>query len=268
MVAWQQRTPKARLMQLLSLASVATFANYAFFTRWQGGSTFGPRYLTDLMPTAALLLLYVIPRDIRTATFAHRASIALLALSIAASVAIQVVGANGEPKTNWSGVPIDLTDAPGRIWNWNDNQIERDARATIALHRANPTFPASYAADFDGRIESLKLSSNGTPGADASIEATLLNTGRSPWYNYETGLFFGQVHLRIRFLDRSGALALERFVFITSSPKAGETTNAIGNFELPASPGTYRMTCDLDVFQDARIGSRHVGARTLIVTVR
>jgi hypothetical protein len=266
-VALRQRTPQARLMQLLSLASLATFANYAFFSRWQGGSTFGPRYLTDLIPTAALLLVYVIPRDIRTATLARRAGMAMLALTIAASVGIQVAGANGEPKTNWSGVPIDISAAPERIWTWNDCQIERDARATIALHVANPTFPASYPAGFDGRIERLATPS-GAPSAVVPIDATLRNTGRSPWFNYETGLFYGQLHLRIRFFDSSGALALERFAFITSSPQGGETTRAIGNIDLPSSPGTYETTFDLDVFQDARVGSRHVGARTVLVTVR
>jgi hypothetical protein len=267
-VAWRQRSSQARLMQLLSLASLATFANYAFFTRWQGGSTFGPRYLTDLIPTAALLLAYVIPSDIRTATVARRLSTAVLALAIAASVGVQFVGANGEPKTNWSGVPLDLTAAPERVWAWRDSQIERDTRATIDLQRANPTFPNSYAAGFDGRIESLNLPSSGDAGAVVPIEAMLLNTGRSPWYDYKSGLFFGQLHLRIRFFDASGALALERFVYIVNSPRSGEATSTIGTIDLPQSPGTYRIMCDIDVFQDARIGSRHVGVRSLIMTIR
>jgi hypothetical protein len=260
----------ARLLRYLTLASIATFVNYVFFIRWEGGGTFGPRYLTDCAPTIGLLFLYAIPADVRRFALRERAVVACAGLLAFASIFVQFVGANGEPKTNWSGVPRDVSIFTERVWDWHDTQIGRDARATRYLFTANPTFPTDYANGFNGKLDTaIAFSDAGTAAApsvrggstsQASVRVT--NTGSVRWYGYQTGIYYGQVRVRVRTFDATGAEVHEEYLYVHGSPNAGESTVADGTLANPSAPGRYRVIADLDAFQDARIGSRHVGAQT------
>ena len=269
-VVMRLRTPEARLIQFGCIASLGTFANYMFFQRWEGGSTFGPRYLTDITPVAGLLVLYAFPFNVGENGFAKNALTTLGLATIVFSIAVQFVGANGEPKTNWSGVPDDASLVTARIWDWHDTQIERDAQATAFLFTANPTAPAAYATGFDGTIYTIDATNglSGTAGGFASYRVTLRNTGSSRWFGYESGLYYGQTRVRVRFFDNAGSLAREGDIFIASMTYPNEETIAAGAVALPTAPGTYTAIFDIDVNQDARIGSRHVGARSERIEVR
>lgn len=258
-VAADAKTPQARLMQSCCIASVATFVNYVFFQRWEGGSTFGPRYLTDIMPIAGLMLLSSFSSRLKTGGVFRNVAAATAIATIVISVCVQTAGANGEPKTNWSGIPDDSSLDTARIWRWRDSQIERDARATALLWGHNPTFPQAYATGFDGRIVHLTPLA-GSAGAAVPLDATLLNVGASRWYGYDTGIYYGRVQIRVRFFDATGALAFESAAQIAGDPTTGESAAAIGTLALPPRPGNYRTVVDIDAYQDARIGSRHIGA--------
>jgi len=126
--AARSATRNGLLLALFGAASLALIINYAFFSRWMGGSSYGDRYLTDVAGVGALLLLYVWPKRI--------ASVAAFSLLFAYCVAVQFVGANGEVAGRWSEVPYKLDAHPERIWALHDTQIERDALAT--LHKFIP----------------------------------------------------------------------------------------------------------------------------------
>jgi hypothetical protein len=124
----------------------------------------------------------------------------------------------------------------------------------------------------------LGIASAETPGTNAAlpvfhrgvpipIVVALANTGSVPWYGYDTGLYYGQTRVRVRYFTHAGAFAFEDGLFIEGSPKSHDHGRAIGALSAPDLPAHYRAVFDIDVFQDARIGSRHVGARTLDVTV-
>ncbi len=273
--ATRTRTPAARLLTYLAAAAALAIVNYAFFLPWDGGAAYGPRYLTDIVAVAALLLVYAVsqldaPRSRRTVTAA------IIALTIGYSVSVQAVGANGEPKSNWSGVPFDESVHTERVWQWTDTQIERDALTVYRLWEPNPTFAAGYAPAFDGRIIAIG-SGNGVldlhrpflvrPGASLPFSALVENDGESRWFGYDTGFYYGQARVRVRFLDSAGTVVLERYLSIPGSPKKGQRARAIGALPFPSQPGNYAALFDIDCFQNARIGSRHVGAVSLPVFV-
>jgi hypothetical protein len=272
--AFVQASPIAHLLRYLTIATIATFANYIFFANWHGGSNFGPRYLTDLMPTLGLLVAYAWPA-LRLRAPARRAALGALIVTIAFAVAVQAAGAYAEPITNWSGTPLDLTRHTERIWQWHDSQIERDALATYHLWAPNPTFRTSYADGYDGTIGAISLGDSilgnapvhVAPGETVSLRAELTNTGTSLWYGYDTGMYFGQTHVRVRFIDAAGAIASERSLYVAgeTSPNMHAIASAI--VSAPSTAGRYKAVFDIDVLQDARIGSRHVGARSLTFDV-
>jgi hypothetical protein len=275
--ASRQTSGEARMLQYLTLASVATFANYAFFQRWEGGATFGPRYLTELMPTAALLAAFVFPRRLPRLN-ARRVCVTVAVLVLLWwSVGVQLVGANGDPKTNWSGIPLDISDHPERVWDWSDSQIVRDARATYHLVVPNPTFRTAYALGFGGTIDSV--SGDGfsfdtsarnavSPGAMMSLSALVTNLGSSRWYGYASGLYFGQAHVRVRVVDGAGNVVLERYLYFRDDAVTGTVSRAAGIVDAPRRPGRYQAEFDIDVNQNARIGSRRVGMRSATFRVK
>lgn len=120
--AWRARTPQGRLLVALAAASFVLLVQYSFFARWWGGTSFGPRYLTDTACVLALLLAYAIP--VRPAA---RVAFGVL---LAASIAIQFVGANGEEFGRWSALPVSIDVQPARVWSLADTPIARDAVAT------------------------------------------------------------------------------------------------------------------------------------------
>ena len=257
--AFRSDSPEAYLLRYCCIASLATFANYAFYRSWDGGAAFGPRFLTDLMPTAGLLLAFALPRDLPELR-ARKVFTGFAIVAIVVSCLVQLAGANGEPKTDWSGIPFDVSTHPERIWHWRDDQIQRDALATYYLWTPNPTFGPSYAPGFDGSIGAIDA-------AGDALEAEVQNNGTSPWFGYTTGLYFGQARVRVRYFDRSGALAREAYLFIDGSPRPGERSIAIGPRALPAKAGAYRAVFDIDAFQDPRVGAQHAGARAITVVV-
>ncbi len=124
---------RGTLLALLGIAGLLLAVSYAFYTQWWGGSSFGPRFLTDLDAVVVLLLAPVVTsllarrRERRTA---RRIALAGIAVAAVWGVGVQFAGANGEADGKWSGTPSDVDTHLGRIWDFSDTQIARDAGAT------------------------------------------------------------------------------------------------------------------------------------------
>ncbi len=152
--ATRAKTDDARLMLLLAGACVALCALCACFTSWWGGWCYGPRYLTDAMPVAALLLLYVIPASPR-AFLRHGAGAWIggfaFFLALTASIAVQIVGANsGTEGGRWNAVPRSIDSDPARIWDGTDLQIAWNARAMWRALFVTPAAVPRQARDDTG----------------------------------------------------------------------------------------------------------------------
>jgi hypothetical protein len=90
------------------------------YSVWWGGQCFGPRYWTDVVPLFAIVFAFGLDWMLSKS----RALVVIAAMSIAVSIAIQVVGAFCYPSTwNSQPRPVDLNHE--RLWDWRDTELLR-----------------------------------------------------------------------------------------------------------------------------------------------
>lgn len=108
-----------RLGWLLA-ASAVLFVEYACYSVWWGGFTFGPRYMMDVLvpltPAAALGVEAVLRQSW---------SRWLAAGALAWSVVVSATGAFMYPNDQWNTSPESVDTHHGRLWDWRDPQIVR-----------------------------------------------------------------------------------------------------------------------------------------------
>jgi hypothetical protein len=125
------RGPHTLHREIYSICLVATVAQMLLIARsrlWYGGFCYGPRLLTDVMPCLAILLLPALCRveNSRMWKFAFAASLIW-------SVLVQGIGAFCYPNGHWDALPQPVDARHERLWDWQDNQIWRTARAGPVL---------------------------------------------------------------------------------------------------------------------------------------
>ncbi len=108
----------------LAIALAAIFSGHARFWGWWGGWCYGPRYLTDILPFLAFLLVPVWAR-IRTSSRLR----VVFALSVLAALWVQVVGAYYYHRGLWENWPVNVDRDTSRLWDWSDTEITRNWRA-------------------------------------------------------------------------------------------------------------------------------------------
>jgi hypothetical protein len=109
----------------MSAAGMLVFLLYGFIATWWGGWGFGPRYMTDLLPFFALWLARA-PLPRRGAPIAAVAFAAALLWSLW----VQELGVRSYP-CGWDPFPINVDQAPIRLWSWHDTEIAR-CRAALS----------------------------------------------------------------------------------------------------------------------------------------
>ncbi len=102
------------------LIVVAMLIAVSLIPAWWAGHSFGPRYMTDLVP----FLVYFTAFNLRMpSAFIGRArtvwtsSIALLAC---VSVIVHAQGALRSAPLAWNAVPNNIDQNPARLWDWSD----------------------------------------------------------------------------------------------------------------------------------------------------
>jgi hypothetical protein len=108
------------LIAWLLLALVPYFLLLSKYAVWWGGHCFGPRYWTDVMPLFAVLLAL----GLEWAVTRSRGAVALLLLSIAPAIGVQIIGAYCFP-SSWNLVPVDVDTHHERLWDWRDSELSR-----------------------------------------------------------------------------------------------------------------------------------------------
>ncbi len=108
----------------ISAGMLLHFLMFAKLERWWAGWSYGPRYLTDLMPLLAFFLVPLIAaadtrRWLRTA----------LTLTFVWAFFVHAVGAYCYPNGEWNSKPTNIDYQPARLWDWHDPQILRTLRA-------------------------------------------------------------------------------------------------------------------------------------------
>jgi hypothetical protein len=105
-----------------------------------GGSSYGPRYMTDVLP---FLVYLAIPAVI--AIFgegwrvvpARRVAAGVACVLLGWSVVVNASGAVLRSAYCWSATPVQVDDRPSRIWDWSDPQFFRpvaDLRDGMSVH--------------------------------------------------------------------------------------------------------------------------------------
>lgn len=95
-----------------------------------GGSAYGPRLMTDVLPYVVFLAIPVLDavfdreRWSSSGPLVKVASLGLVAL-IAWSVLVNAVGATVRSAYCWSATPVIVDRRPSRIWQWSDPQFLR-----------------------------------------------------------------------------------------------------------------------------------------------
>ncbi|MGV0025841.1 hypothetical protein [Phormidesmis priestleyi] len=245
-----------KLLTYLGLSSLVLFIQYCFFKIWTGGFTYGPRFLTDVLPIACFAINYTIAPQVQLIAQQKRKLLTkgtvLFLITTFFSIFVQLVGAFG--LSAWDSVPLSSGRTPGswRWWEIRDSQIERQARSLIS-QVTKPGNKPEYAQGLRGTILQLRddrkrplVSPISTSsGSTLLLKAKLKNTGTSPWLGYQSGAKKGEVTVRIRFFDRNNQLVSSSQLYVSGRPLPNQTANALGDVTFPVQPGEYKMIFDL-----------------------
>jgi hypothetical protein len=246
----------------LTFAAFALVIQYCFFATWTGGNgSYGPRYMTDVLPVAAYLTTYATAHWFEAPTHTTqkkrilRSSVCggfLTCLVVATS--IQAIGAFG--RTSWGTIPIPLNLE--RTWDWQDTQVRRHWNNLYFKWVPPIKDKQKYREAFNGQIQKitdqrqqlLPASLVVRSARQMILKANLINIGRVQWYGYQTGMQRGSAIVRARFLSEAGEeieTASKGRLYVSGMPKAGESTTAVGAIAFPKEPGTYQLVFDLAI---------------------
>jgi hypothetical protein len=108
---------------------------YSAFVCWWGGYSYGPRFLTGMLPVLFIFLgLYIKDAHMKIKQKAKVFIIFIFSILLVWSIFVQFVGAFYYPNGDWDGSPnVDMY--PEKCWYWNDTQIMRSFNAGIISPR-------------------------------------------------------------------------------------------------------------------------------------
>lgn len=241
--------PDELLQTGLSIAAGVIFFQYCFYFAW-GIGPYGARLTLDIIVVACYLLAYTLS-DLVTTLQVRRTWKGVLLVSLFLSftlfsTAVQAVGAFGSG--SWRSIPISESL---RLREWRDNEIARNANS-LYFKIFNPIEDSeAYLKGLAGTIHMVKTMETGQPLSSPFIvqpskslilEAQLTNMGTSQWFGYETGIHEGATRIAVQFIDSTGqqVKGLRNFLFVSGTPKTGETTTALGNIIFPSDEGKYK----------------------------
>ncbi len=91
------------------------------FPHWWGGHSFGPRFWTETSPALVWLLVPLFePGAVRS-----RVALGVFVVLASLGVAIHTRGATSLVPWKWNDEPVNVDEAPARLWDWRDPQFLR-----------------------------------------------------------------------------------------------------------------------------------------------
>ncbi len=193
-LAWRHlpRSPRERGLTLAMSAGVALQLLLYAKADWRGGASWGPRYMTDLLPLLVWMLVPVVAalRGLGRTCFL---------LAVGAAVAIEAIGAFWYTGAT-DGAIIAVTHGPHQMqaaWDW------RNAPFVASLQRglAPAELMTEVRGDFDGIETGGRATSAVTAGQEAAAAGWALAGDATPWQVAVT-LDGGQTVASRTFFDR------------------------------------------------------------------
>ncbi len=193
-LAWRHlpRSPRERGLTLAMSAGVALQLLLYAKADWRGGASWGPRYMTDLLPLLVWMLVPVVAalRGLGRTCFL---------LAVGAAVAIEAIGAFWYTGAT-DGAIIAVTRGPHQMqaaWDW------RNAPFVASFQRglAPAELMTEVRGDFDGIETGGRATSAVTTGQEAAAAGWALAGDATPWQVAVT-LDGGQTVASRTFFDR------------------------------------------------------------------
>jgi hypothetical protein len=274
--AWRPEVPA--WMRFLVVGIVLHTLLYAKFDEWWAGYTFGPRYMTDVLPAIVLLIACGLQPIVR-----KRAMLALAGVLALYGVAVQVIGVYFADD-DWNRGPVPLEAAPQRVWDWSDLQIVRAARSGWhgsdlegvligSLGESQPVLLAALSQDdLATRFEISDRPAEMAAGSTLTPVVRLTNRGTRAW-----PAFSGKGRISIRYLtvlvvrwfagDRTVAGSGD-VLRLRENLMPGETLKMPVPLAAPRVPGSYEVELRIAQAIDGRHGIVSRDALRLSVTVK
>jgi hypothetical protein len=104
---------------------------------WWAGHSYGPRFMTDMVPIMVYFMLPVLTWIMSAPPTAARGpAVSLMAVTTVVSLLINAQGAFNSETTQWSAKPLNVDSVEGhpRLWDWRDLQFLRGT----SLENAHP----------------------------------------------------------------------------------------------------------------------------------
>ncbi|MFO1060255.1 MAG: hypothetical protein U1E53_25205 [Dongiaceae bacterium] len=112
------------LVPALVAGSALQVVMIAAWDMWWGGFCFGPRLLSEIQAPILLLLGLAFPAE----PGPRRAAGAALALVLAFSLGVQLIGAYSQAAIRWNGAPVSVDSDNARLWQVADSPLLRGLR--------------------------------------------------------------------------------------------------------------------------------------------
>jgi hypothetical protein len=160
---------------------------YGTFDEWWAGYTYGPRYLTAMLPILTLWLAYGLVPYCRTPLVQ-----AIVGLIVLYGVAVQAIGVYWDDDS-WNRQPVPLEQQPQRVWDWGDWQVARLMRGAWRGADMGPLLATAFFDPHPARVGPLTPEDLANtvevdaapvrfePGEVAEIAVQLRNDGDHTW---------------------------------------------------------------------------------------
>jgi hypothetical protein len=258
------RTEAHPWLRYLTIGVALHVLLYGNFVEWWAGYTYGPRYLTDVLPALCLFLVY------GWVPFGQRPFVQTLACFLVSyGVAVQVIGVYCADD-DWNRRPTPLEIRPSRVWDWSDLQIVRAIRSgwqpaelvPLIFDVFSDSLPAKLeplqAADLAGKLEMSNPPARLKVGSQAKTSIRLSTQSAKSWPACSGE---GRISVRdlvlvvVRWFDRGKPVrGVGEVLRLPSNLAPGETMSMDVPLTAPLRPGDYEVEVRVTHAIDARRG--------------
>ncbi|HEU4639289.1 MAG TPA: hypothetical protein VFS84_10585, partial [Candidatus Binatia bacterium] len=127
LIRYRSQIPSRRLVILSVSVIVLHLILVSTFPIWWAGYSFGPRFLTDVVPWFVLLAIMGVKGMLtsyehHSSAFYKGAQVLAGAIILAVSIFIHARGATAPATAMWNTRP-SIDEHPERVWDWRDPQF-------------------------------------------------------------------------------------------------------------------------------------------------